>query len=328
MHLHSHQDAVYVSVVIPVYNEEQSLPLMFDRLFPALDALGKPFEVIFVNDGSRDRSQQMLEELYGKRKDHIRVIQLTRNAGQHLAVITGFEHVRGEVVVTIDCDLQNPPEDIGKLLALIEHGHDVVGGIRAKRQDRGWRKAVSNLSNLVRERITHIRMTDHGSMMRAYKREITDQIVAGCGATPYIPALAQSFATNPVEIPVGHEERAAGQSNYNLYRLLRLNFDLITSFSIVPLQIFTMVGMALSAASFVLVLWIGMRRIFLGPEVEGVFTLFAILFLLVSVTMTGLGLIGEYIGRIYLEVRSHPRVPIRKTLGYGAEKDIKLLKNN
>jgi len=306
--------SVYLSVVIPVFNEEKSLPLMFDRLFPALDALHKSYEVIFINDGSKDNSQRVLEELFARRPENIRVIQLMRNAGQHPAIIAGFERVRGEVVVTLDCDLQNPPEDIGKLLALIEQGHDVVGGIRADRQDVSWRKSVSRLSNIVRERITNIRMSDHGCMLRAYKREIIDQIVASREATPFITALSEYFAANPAEIAVGHEERSAGESNYNLYKLIRYNFDLITGFSLVPLQLFTMVGMVLSAASGLLVVWMILRRVFVGPEVEGVFTLFAILFLLISVTMTGLGLIGEYIGRIYMEVRRRPNFVVKQVL--------------
>ncbi len=303
-----------LSVVIPVYNEEKSLPLLFERLFPALDKLGKTYEVIFVNDGSKDKSQEVMESLFPKRPDVIRVIQLMRNAGQHPAIIAGFEQVRGEIIVTLDCDLQNPPEEIGKLVALIEQGHDIAGGIRAQRQDKSWRKMVSNLANKIRERITNIRMIDQGSMLRAYRRYIIEQIVATGGSSPYIPAIAHYLAANPIEVPVAHEERAAGVSQYNVYKLLRLNFDLITSFSIVPLQIFTMVGMGLSALSTLLVVYMGLRRIFVGPEVEGVFTLFAIMFLLISVTMTGLGLIGEYIGRIYMEVRTRPRVIIKNIL--------------
>ena len=306
--------SLYLSVVIPVYNEGKSLPLLENRLFPALDALGKSYEVIFVNDGSKDDSQIVLEQLFARRPEHIRVVQLMRNAGQHPAIIAGFAQVRGEIVVTLDCDLQNPPEDIAKLIALIEQGHDIAGGIRAQRQDDSWRKIVSNLANKIRERITHIHMIDQGSMLRAYRREIVEQIVQVAGTTPYIPAIAHSLAANPIEVPVGHEERAAGVSQYNIYKLLRLNFDLITSFSIVPLQIFTMVGMALSAASTLLVVYMGLRRVFVGPEVEGVFTLFAILFLLISVTMTGLGLIGEYIGRIYMEVRRRPIFVVKKII--------------
>ena len=305
------QAPLELSVVIPVYNEEKSLPLMYDRLFPALDALGKSYEVIFVNDGSRDNSQQQLQALFARRPDKIRLIDLMRNAGQHPAIIAGFSKVRGNIVATIDCDLQNPPEDIGKLVTLIEQGHDIAGGIRTSRQDKSWRLAVSGIANKIRERITNIRMIDQGAMMRAYKREITDQIVASGGNSPYIPAIAHYLATNPIEVPVGHEGRAAGHSQYNIYKLLRLNFDLITSFSIVPLRLFTITGMALSAASALLVAYLGMRRIIVGPEADGLFTLFAILFLLISVTMTGLGLIGEYIGRIYMEVRARPQAIIR-----------------
>lgn len=305
---------VYLSVVIPAYNEELSLPLMADRLFPVLDALGKRCEVIFVNDGSRDRSQEVLEQLHRQRPDLVRVVQFMRNYGQHPAIMAGFERVRGDVVVTLDCDLQNPPEDIPKLLALIEQGHDVVGGYRGNRLDSPYRKFISRVSNIVRERITNIRMRDHGCMLRAYRRTIIDQIVESGEATPFITALSQYLAGNPAEIEVGHEERAAGVSNYNLYKLIRYNFDLMTGFSVVPLQIFTLVGIALSACSGLLVVWLLMRRIFIGPEAEGLFTLFAIMFLLISVTMTGLGLIGEYIGRIYMEVRQRPRYVVKQLI--------------
>ncbi|MBV8938759.1 MAG: glycosyltransferase [Alphaproteobacteria bacterium] len=304
----------YLSVVIPVYNEEETLPILYSRLFPVLDGVGKPYEVIFVNDGSRDRSQDVLEQLHARRPEQIRIVQFMRNYGQHPAIMAGFEHVRGEVVVTLDCDLQNPPEDIPKLLALIEDGHDVAGGIRGDRQDKSWRKGVSKLSNILRERITNIRMTDHGCMLRAYRRYIIDQIVESGEATPFITALSQYLAANPAEAVVGHEERAAGKSNYNLYKLIRYNFDLVTSFSVVPLQIFTLTGITFSILSFLLVLYIAARRVVIGPEADGIFTLFAILFLLVSVTMAGLGLIGEYVGRIYTEVRKRPRFVVKQVV--------------
>jgi undecaprenyl-phosphate 4-deoxy-4-formamido-L-arabinose transferase len=306
------RNPVYLSVVIPVYNEEQTLPLLYDRLFPVLDGLGQRYEVIFVNDGSKDASQEMLERLHTHRPEQIRVVQFMRNYGQHPAIMAAFERVRGEVVVTLDCDLQNPPEDIPKLLALIEQGHDVAGGYRGNRQDTAFRKSISRLSNLARARLTGIRMRDHGCMLRAYRRNIIEQIVECGESTPFITALSQYLAADPIEIEVGHEARAAGTSNYNLYKLIRYNFDLVTGFSVVPLQIFTLVGMTLSALSGILVVYMIGRRIFLGPEAEGIFTLFAILFLLVSVTMTGLGLIGEYVGRIYMEIRSRPRFVIKK----------------
>ena len=304
----------YISIVIPVYNEEKTLPIMFSRLIPVMDGYGKTYEVVFVNDGSKDHSQTVLADLFNKRPDVIRVVQFMRNYGQHPAIMAGFEHVRGEVVVTLDCDLQNPPEDIPKLLSLIEQGHDVVGGRRSNRQDLAWRKTVSKLSNIVRKKITNIDMGDHGCMLRAYRRSVIDQIVEIGDASPFITALSQELAGNPAEIDVGHEERAAGESNYNLYKLIRYNFDLVTGFSLVPLQLFTLVGIACSVGSFLLVLYMAFRHIFLGAEAEGVFTLFAILFFLVSVTMLGLGIIGEYVGRIYKEIRHRPRYMVKEVL--------------
>ena len=227
----------------PVYNEEAGLPALFARLYPALDALGTPYEVIFVNDGSRDRSAALLRDQFAARPDVTRVILFNANYGQHLAIIAGFERVRGERVVTLDADLQNPPEEIGKLLAAMDAGADYVGGVRRKREDAWWRRTASRLMNRLRERITRIRMTDQGCMLRAYSRDIVDAIVAAREVSTFIPALAYTFAHNPTEVEVAHEERAAGESKYSLYQLIRLNFDLVTGFSLVPLQLFSVVGM-------------------------------------------------------------------------------------
>ncbi len=297
----------FLSVIIPVYNEEAGLEILFSRLMPVLTEMGRPFEVICVNDGSRDNSQKILESLHDRYPDQVRALCFMRNCGQHPAIMAGFEAMRGDVAITMDADLQNPPEDIPKLIALIDAGHDVVGGYRCNRNDPAYRRAISKLSNIVREHMTDIHMRDHGCMLRAYRKEIVDQIITTGDASPFITALSQYLAMNPAEIQVGHEERAAGVSNYNLYKLIRYNFDLITGFSLVPLQLFTIFGMVLSACSGMLVLYMAMRRILVGPEVDGLFTLFAILFLLISVCMTGLGLIGEYVGRIYKEVRRRPR---------------------
>lgn len=296
----------YLSIVIPVYDEQETLEILFSRLMPVLEGMKRPFEVICVNDGSHDKSQEILEEFHRKYPDTLRVLSFMRNCGQHPAIMAGFEAMRGEVAVTMDADLQNPPEDIPKLIDLIDEGHDVVGGYRCNRNDPAYRRAISKLSNIVREHTTQIHMRDHGCMLRAYRKEIVQQIIEAGDASPFITAMSQYLAMNPAEIQVGHEERAAGESHYTLYKLIRYNFDLITGFSLVPLQIFTIFGMFLSACSGLLVLYMALRRIFIGPEVDGVFTLFAILFLLVSVLMVGVGLIGEYVGRIYKEVRHRP----------------------
>lgn len=319
---------MYLSVVIPVYNESANLDTMFNRLIPVLDALRKPYEVIFTNDGSRDDSQAILARLNAARPDVIKVIQFARNYGQHPAIMAGFEMAQGEVIVTLDADLQNPPEEIPKLLALIDAGHDVVGGYRGNRLDSSYRKFISKVSNIVRAKITNVEMRDQGCMLRAYRREIIRLIVESHESTPFITALAQYFAHNPAEVEVAHEERHGGVSNYNLYKLIRYNFDLVTGFSLVPLQLFTILGMGCSAFSGLLVVYMFLRRLFVGPEAEGVFTLFAIMFLLVSVAITGLGLIGEYVGRIYLEVRQRPRYVVRSVLGKGDAQQPQLLQRS
>ncbi|MHB8347468.1 MAG: glycosyltransferase [Acidiferrobacterales bacterium] len=309
----------YISVVVPVYNEEANLEILFARITDVLDAIGKSYEIVFTNDGSRDRSLVLLENFYRQRPDHVCIIDFNGNFGQHMAIMAAFEHVRGDVIVTLDADLQNPPEEIPKLLAEIEAGHDVVGGYRKDRRDTIFRKIASKLINSLRARITHIRMRDQGCMLRAYRREVVDNINASNETSTFIPALAYSFAANPTEIEVEHHARAAGKSKYRLYDLIRLNFDLMTGFSVVPLQMFTMFGIFVSILSTLFVIYLFIRRIVIGPEVQGVFTLFAILYFLVGVGIMGLGIIGEYVGRIYQEVRRRPRFVIRRILQPEAE---------
>jgi undecaprenyl-phosphate 4-deoxy-4-formamido-L-arabinose transferase len=305
---------IALSVVIPVFNEELNLPTLFTRLYPVLDALGRSYEVIFTNDGSADRSFELLRAQHAARPDVTRVIDFNANYGQHMAIMAAFERVRGDVVITLDADLQNPPEEIPRLLEKIDAGHDYVGGYRLARQDSLFRTWASRLINFVREHTTSIEMTDQGCMLRAYRRPIIESIVRSGAINTFIPALAYSFSSNPAEVGVRHEERHAGVSNYSFYKLIRLNFDLITGFSLAPLQIFTMFAMACSAGSFVLVLILAGRRIFIGPEEGGTFTLFGILFFLISVTMVGIGLIGEYVGRTYQVVRARQRYHVRETL--------------
>lgn len=306
--------APLLSVVIPVYNEEEGLSALFARLYPALDALRLPYEILFVNDGSRDRSAAMLVEQYHARPDVTRVILFNANYGQHAAIMAGFKHVRGEMIVTLDADLQNPPEEIGNLVAQMQAGYDYVGTIRRQRQDSLFRRVASRSMNRLRERITHIRMTDQGCMLRGYSRHIIDTINSCNEINTFIPALAYTFSNHPVEIEVAHEERAAGESKYSLYRLVRLNFDLVTGFSIVPLQMFSMLGVLLALLSGAFVIYLALRRLIVGPEAEGLFTLFGIAFFFIGVLLFGIGLLGEYVGRIYQEVRDRPRYLIQAIL--------------
>lgn len=303
-----------VSIVIPVYNEEDGLAALFSRLYPALDALDASYEVILINDGSRDRSAALLAEQFRKRPDTTRVVLLNGNYGQHMAILAGFEQSRGQIVITLDADLQNPPEEIGKLVHKMREGYDYVGTIRMQRQDSLWRRKASAVMNRLRERITRIKMTDQGCMLRAYNRQIIDTINRCGEVNTFIPALAYTFAQHPTEIDVAHEERFAGESKYSLYSLIRLNFDLVTGFSVVPLQWLSFVGVILSLGSAGLFLLLLIRRFVIGAEVQGVFTLFAITFFMLGVIIFALGLLGEYIGRIYQQVRARPRYLIQTVL--------------
>ena len=312
------QPAPQLSIVIPVYNEEEGLQALFDRLYPAMDQLqGKlnlRYEIIFVNDGSRDRSAGILAAQFDLRPDTTRVVLFQNNFGQHMAIMAGFEYARGESIITLDADLQNPPEEIALLAAELIKGHDYVGTIRSNRQDSWFRKTASRVMNHLRQRITRITMTDQGCMLRGYSRRIVNLVRQCNESNTFIPALAYTFAANPTEIEVKHEERFAGESKYSLYQLIRLNFDLVTGFSVMPLQLFSIFGMLLALGSGTLFALLLVRRFVLGSEVEGVFTLFALTFFLIGVMLFGLGLLGEYIGRIYQQVRERPRYVVQTVL--------------
>ena len=313
------QAAPAISIVIPVYNEESCLRDLGARLYPALDALQRSYEVIFIDDGSKDKSVALLREMFQQRPAQTRIVILRGNFGQHAAIMAGFERARGEFIITLDADLQNPPEEIAKLVASHEQGHDYVGTVRMNRQDDWWRRKASLLMNWIREKISGIRMTDQGCMLRGYSRNIVDTINQTREVSTFLPALGSMYALRGTEIQVAHDERLSGESKYSLYKLIRLNFDLMTGFSLVPLQFFSMAGIVISLLSFALVVFLTIRRLVIGPEAEGLFTLFAIVFLLIGITLFGIGLLGEYIGRIYLQVRKRPKYLIDAVVEAGQD---------
>jgi undecaprenyl-phosphate 4-deoxy-4-formamido-L-arabinose transferase len=306
-----------LSVVIPVYNEEAALPALFTRLYPALDALGRSYEVVLVDDGSRDRSPALLHDQFDRRPEVTRVVYLLTNFGQHMAVLAGFERARGDVVVTMDADLQNPPEEIGRLLERMDEGYDYVGSYRSERRDSAFRRVASRAINRLRERLTRIRMTDHGCMLRAYSRSIVETINRSSEVNTFVPALAYLYARKPTEIEVRHEERAAGASQYSLGRLIKLNFDLITGFSVRPLQIFSAVGMTVSIGSVVLYVAVLLYYLLHSGFREALAHLWdrdVLEFFLIGMALFGIGLVGEYIVRIYEQVRARPRYLVAAVL--------------
>ncbi|MFN0204949.1 MAG: glycosyltransferase [Planctomycetota bacterium] len=311
-----------VSLVIPVYNESDNIDPLIARLRPVMDEISKtrPVEAVFVNDGSNDDSLQKLVR-YHSEDPRIRVVEFNRNYGQHAAVFAGFELSAGEVVVTLDADLQNPPEEIEKLLAKIDEGYDVVGTRRLDRKDSVFRRFASSLINRMTRKMVGVDSGDFGCMLRAYRREVVDAMTQGREFSTFIPALAELYAANSVVIDVKHEERAGGESKYSILKLIRLQFDLVTSFSVAPLRLLMTVGVLVAGLGFLLSIRILLARILMtNAEYEdwgkgGVFTLFAILYIFVGAQFLAFGILGEYVGRIYGEVRRRPRFVIRKFHG-------------
>ncbi len=309
-----------LSIVIPMYNEEQSIRELFRRLFKVLSSLPESWEVVCINDGSSDRTLEILLEEQEKRPGLV-VVDLARNFGQHAAVMAGFSESRGRWVITMDADLQNPPEEIPAILECFRRGHDLVGTVRMGRQDTAFRRWASRITNRIITRISGIKLKDFGCMLRGYSREVVNGILENPEYRTFIPALATFFAHNPVEIPVGHEDRAAGESKYSMLKLFSLQLDLMTGFSMWPLRILFFVGTVIAIAGVLLGVLLVAMRIMLGSgwAAEGVFTLFAVLFFFVGGQFFALGLLGEYIGRIFQAVRKRPSFLVGRV--YAGHKD-------
>ncbi len=311
----------YVSVVVPVYNEEGALSELVDRTVKTLESSGKKYEFIMVDDGSCDRSPDIIRDAAAKYPGRVIGCFLNRNYGQHSAIMAGFSIVRGDLVITIDADLQNPPEEIPRLIAAAEKGNDVVGTVRQNRQDTFFRRYCSKMINCVARTATGVKMSDYGCMLRAYRRFVVDAMLKCNERSTFIPVLGNSFARNTCEIPVSHAERVAGKSKYSLWKLINLQFNLLTCMTTMPLRILTYFGMLAAGCGFLLSLYIIIRR-FATEDGDrwaqsGVFTLFAIMFVFTGIHMIGIGVIGEYIGRIYTDVRGRPRYFIEEIVGGG-----------
>jgi len=306
-------DKPYISVLIPLLNEQESLTELQQRLYDTLEGIGKPYEIIYINDGSIDNTQRILEDFH-KRFPAVKVVEFNRNYGQHMALFAGFQSCRGDVIVTIDGDLQNPPEEIPKLVSKMEEGYEVVATYRKNRHDSLFRRFASNIVNKITSRLVGVKLKDYGCMLRAYSRPVIDNINMCTESSSFIPALANTFARKIVEIEVAHEERKKGQSKYSIFKLLRLNFDLMTSFSLLPIQFIGVLGSIIAVLGLLFAAFLFIRRLIVGPESEGAFTLFGILFFFIGIQIFALGVIGEYIGRIYQEVRKRPRFIIKKEL--------------
>jgi undecaprenyl-phosphate 4-deoxy-4-formamido-L-arabinose transferase len=305
-----------VSIVVPVFNESANLATLWARLKPVLDGLDRRWELVFIDDGSRDDSLGILREIAAGEEGRVRVVELARNFGQHSAILAGFRQSRGDIVVTLDADLQNPPEEIPRLIAAIDEGNDVVGGWREERHDQAYRKFASQLHNRLTSMIVGVPMHDYGCMLRAYRRHIVDTVVDCDEKAAFVPALANTFAKRVAEIPVGHDDRASGQSKYSVFGLVKLSLNLITGFSLLPLQMLSVAGIGISVLSVTMAVVLLAHRLIYGPQEEGaLWTVSAMSFFLDGVIFLGIGLLGEYVGRIYLEVRRRPTYIVRAVHG-------------
>lgn len=306
-----------VSVVIPVYNEEESLPQLLERTIKSCKQLKQEYELILVDDGSSDNSTKMLEEAAAIEENHVIAIILNRNYGQHSAIMAGFNQADGDLVITLDADLQNPPEEIPRLVTTAEEGYDVVGTRRRNRQDSWFRKTASKMINSMITKATGRSMGDYGCMLRAYRRHIVEAMLQCHERSTFIPILANTFARRTIEIDVAHAEREYGDSKYSFLKLINLMYDLLTCLTTAPLRLLSIVGSVIAVSGFVLALLLIVLRIIFGAmwAAEGVFTLFAILFMFIGAQFVAMGLLGEYIGRIYNDVRARPRYFIQKVVG-------------
>ena len=303
-----------MSTVVPVFNERESLPELHRRLAAALDGAGMEFEAIFVDDGSRDGSLGVLREI-ADRDPRVVVVVLNRNYGQHAAVFAGMAETRGETVVTLDADLQNPPEEVPVVVRRAEEGVDVVATYRPGRRDSLFRRWSSAAINVYTSRATGVVLRDYGCMLRGYRRRVVDALLLCPEISTFVPALANAFARSIAEIPVAHSERTHGSSKYSPWKLVSLQFDLMTGFTTFPIRLMTYFGLFISACSFLLGGYLLLRRFAWGIDEEfGLFTLAAFGFLAIGALFVAVGVLGEYVARIYAEVRRRPRYIVAEVI--------------
>ncbi len=305
----------FISTVIPVYNEEDGLPELLERTLKSLRSLNRKFELILIDDGSSDRSAEILEQAVKDNNGEVVVIYLNRNYGQHAAIIAGFSHVRGDLVITLDADLQNPPEEIPNLVEKADCGYDVVGTVRQNRQDTKFRRYASKVTNYAARKATGVNMNDYGCMLRAYRRQIVEAMLQCEERATFIPILGNSFARFTCEIPVTHSERAFGESKYSFFKLINLQFNLLTCMTTFPLRLLTYLGIAAALGGFISSILLVILRIVMGGEWTGQLLIFAALFFLAGIQLMGMGMIGEYISRIYNDVRARPKFFIERIIG-------------
>ncbi len=307
-----------LSLVIPVYNEEENLVALYQEIITATDSLGKNLEIIFVDDGSQDQSYSVLRQIQENDR-RVKIIRLRRNFGQTAALSAGFDYARGKIIITLDADLQNDPQDFAALLAKIDEGYDVVSGWRQKRRDKFFtRRLPSMVANWFISLLTGVRLHDYGCTLKAFRSEVIKGIRLYGELHRFIPAIASSLGVSIAEIKVNHRPRRFGRSKYTLFRLPRVILDMLTvkfllSYSTRPLQIFGLLGLVSGALGFFIALWLSYQRLILKiSSANRPILLLAVLLMVIGIQFVTLGLLAEIMVRTYHESTGKPIYHVRE----------------
>lgn len=309
-----------LSLVVPVYNEEQNLPLLFDAMVKSLEPLGRAWEVIFVDDGSRDGSVSVLRSLFARDPLHVRVIEFRRNFGQTAAIAAGIDHARGDVIILLDADLQNDPADIPMMLDKLDEGYDLVSGWRRNRKDNALtRNLPSHIANRLISVVTGVRLHDYGCTLKAYRREALEGFKLYGEMHRFIPVFAHSVGARIAEVEVHHHARKFGSAKYGLERTLKVILDLFTvkfllDYSSKPIYLFGGAGLALMLLGFADLLYLFIRRFWGIPAATSPLLLVGVMFAIMGFQSILMGLIAELLVRTYHESQSKPTYRIRAIL--------------
>jgi len=311
-----------ISVVIPLYNEEENVRELHDRLKAVLDTMGADYEVLFIDDGSTDSTLQLLQDIQ-KEDSQVVVLSLRRNFGQTAAFAAGFDYSRGDIIVTMDGDLQNDPNDIPRLIELMKD-HDLVSGWRKKRKDPFIsRRLPSVMANWLISKVTGVNLHDYGCSLKAYKRDVIKNLKLYGEMHRFIPAVASWYGVRIAEIETTHHPRLRGKSKYGISRTMKVVLDLITvkflqSFSTKPLQFFGPIGLASGILGFLISLYLAIEKLLLGKDIGGrPLLLLGALLIIVGIQFIGMGLLGEMMVRVYHETQKKPIYVIKKVIGPG-----------
>jgi glycosyltransferase involved in cell wall biosynthesis len=309
-----------LSIVIPIYNEDENIQILYEKLKETLDPIKKEYEIVFVDDGSTDRTLPILEEIQAKDK-RVVVLSLRRNFGQTAAFAAGFDFARGDVIVTMDGDLQNDPADIPKLLELIKD-NDLVSGWRKKRKDPFFtRRLPSIIANWLISNVTGVKLHDYGCSLKAYRRDVIKNLKLYGEMHRFIPAVASWYGVRVAEVEVFHYPRLRGRSKYGISRTIKVVLDLITvkflqSFSTKPIQFFGPVGMLSGFLGFLILLYLSIDKLFKGHDIGGrPLLLLGALLIIVGIQLIGMGLLGEMLVRVYHESQKKPIYVIKRVIG-------------